>query len=111
MEQLSRQKKIAILQQIADGHATPDILLPAIEYSVMKMGGPTVEYWVDGQRLGAEQYAQWRANFEANNARRTNKHTIWELHFQPDQSCKKGYACQGLPNCLDGCGCEWVGKN
>jgi len=110
---MTRDEKITLLQQIADGKGSIEDLMPPVEYRVFRIRGPITTTSISANdntptpdNLNDEEYHQWLKDFEAINSRRKVPHTINVIEIVPDENCKNLYDCKGLANCLNGCGCE-----
>lgn len=111
---MTREEKITLLQQIADGKGSIEELMPAVEYQAIRIQGPentiTLNAWNAtppiNQKLNESEYHQWLKKFEAINSRRREPHQLTELNLISDDGCKILYHCMGLANCLNGCGCK-----
>jgi hypothetical protein len=112
---MTRDEKITLLQQIADGRGSIEDLMPAVQYQVFRIVSPqSIEVSVSAwnatppisKNLNDAEYQQWLKEFEATNSRRKVPHTLNVINIVPDEGCKILYHCKGLENCLNGCGCE-----
>jgi hypothetical protein len=111
---MTRDEKITLLQQIADGRGSIEDLMPPVEYRVFRISGPNPTTSISANdttptpdnNLNDAEYHQWLKEFEAINSRRSNPHTLKGIEIVPDENCKNLYDCKGLANCLNGCGCE-----
>ena len=81
---MTRDEKITLLQQIADGKGNIDDLMPAVEYQVFRIVSPksiqvSVSAWEAmpriNKKLNDAEYQQWLKEFEATNSRRKGPHT------------------------------------
>jgi hypothetical protein len=113
---MTRDEKITLLQQIADGRGSIEDLMPAVEYQVFRIVSPksievSVSAWEAmpriNKKLNDEEYQQWLKEFEATNSRRREPHILKLIEIVPDENCKILYHCKVMANCLNGCGCEW----
>lgn len=111
---MTRDEKITLLQQIAEGRGSIDDLMPAVEYQGIRIQGPdttiTISAWEAmppiNEKLNDEEYQQRVKEFEAINSRRREPHTLKLIEIVPDGNCKILYHCKAMANCLNGCGCE-----
>ena len=111
---MTRDEKITLLQQIADGRGSIEDLMPAVEYQGIRIQGAettiTVSAWEAmppiNKKLNDAEYQQWLKEFEATNSRRREPHTLKLIEIVPDENCKNLYHCKAMANCLNGCGCE-----
>jgi len=112
---MTRDEKITLLQQIADGKGSIEDLMPPVKYQAFRIVSPkntdvSISAWDAtppiSMSLNDAEYHQWLKDFEATNSRRKIPHTINVINIVPDEGCKILYHCKGLENCLNGCGCE-----
>ena len=111
---MTRDEKITLLQQIADGRGSIEDLMPAVEYQGIRIQGPdttiTISAWEAippiNKNLNDEENLQWMKEYEATNSRRREPHTLKLIEILPDENCKNLYHCKAMANCLNGCGCE-----
>jgi len=113
---MTRDEKITLLQQIADGKGSIEDLMPPVKYQAFRIVSPkntdvSISAWDAtppiSMSLNDAEYHQWLKDFEATNSRRKVPHTLNVIEIVPDANCINLYDCKGLANCLYGCGCEW----
>lgn len=111
---MTRDEKITLLQQIADGRGSIEDLMPAVQYQVFRIQGPIPTTTISAgeaippyhKKLNDAEYHQWLKGFEVINSRRREPHTLSGIEILPDENCKNLYHCKAMANCLNGCGCE-----
>jgi hypothetical protein len=113
---MTRNEKITLLQQIADGRGSIEDLMPPVKYQAFRIVSPknsdvSISAWNAtppiSMSLNDAEYHQWLKDFEATNSRRKVPHTLNVIEIVPDENCKNLYDCKRLANCLNGCGCVW----
>jgi hypothetical protein len=111
---MTREEKIRLLQQIAEGQGSIEDLMPAIEFQVFRQVSANIEVtitaWNESPpihlKLNDAEYQHWLKGFDEVNSRRKSPHTIKCIEIIADENCKILYHCKGIDNCLNGCGCE-----
>jgi hypothetical protein len=111
---MTREEKIRLLQQIAEGQGSIEDLMPAIKFQVFRQVSANIEVTISAWnasppinlKLNDEEYQHWLKGFDEVNSRRKEPHTIKGIELIADENCKILYHCKGLDNCLNGCGCE-----
>jgi hypothetical protein len=112
---MTRDEKITLLQQIADGKGSIEDLMPPVKYQAFRIVSPkntdvSISAWDAtppiSMSLNDAEYHQWLKDFEATNSRRKEPHTLNVINIVSDEGCKILYHCKALENCLNGCGCK-----
>ena len=112
---MTRDEKITLLQQIADGKGSIEDLMPPVKYQAFRIVSPkntdvSISAWDAtppiSMSLNDAEYHQWLKDFEATNSRRKEPHTLNVINIVSDEGCKILYHCKALENCLNGSGCK-----